>query len=171
MNGPEVLLASMKFNHQMTMAIASDCPAEMLAKKVAGSTINPAGAILVHAVTDEDLFIQGMMQGKPPIMKSGGWEAKTGISMPASPMQTPDWANGVTIDPATFLPYAQAVFAATEAYIGSLSDSDLDREVDGLQGKTRMGDFLAGIGVFHLGEHLGEIGAIKGIHGLKGLPF
>ena len=171
MNGAEILLASIKFNHQLTGAVCGDCTPETLAKPVGGSTINTAGTILAHAVLSEDFFVQAMMKHEPLIFASGGWAEKTGIPPTDRPMQTPEFASGVKLNMATFTPYMQAVFAATEAYIGGLSDADLDQEVDGLQGKTKLGLFLAGIGVFHLSEHLGEISALKGVHGLKGLPF
>ncbi len=171
MNGPDILLATIKFNHQLTGAVCGDCTADLMAKSVDGGTINTAGAILAHAVVSEDFFIQVMMKGQPLLFKSGGWEAKTGIAAPDRPMQTPEWSGALKLDPATFLPYMQAAFAATEEYVGGLSESDLDREIDGIQGKTKLGSFLAGIGAFHLAEHLGEISALKGVHGAKGLPF
>jgi hypothetical protein len=34
-----------------------------------------------------------------------------------------------------------------------------------------MFEFLATLGLYHLGEHSGEIAAIKGVQDMKGLPF
>jgi DinB superfamily len=171
MNGVEVLLASIKFTHGFAATVVGDCTPETLSKRVAGGNVNAIGAILAHAVGSEDFFVQRMMKNEPLIFVSGGWGAKTGINLPDQPQQSPDWTDGVKVDWATFMPYAQAVFASTESYIAGLSESDLDRVIEAPFGKQPLGAFLASIGTFHFTEHLGEIAALKGVQGLKGLPF
>ena len=169
MNGPAVLSASLGFAHQLTFAVVGDCTPETLARRGEG-TVESAGAILAHAIMSEDYFIQAMMQSKPLLYTSGGFDASLNLGTDR-PVQTPEWAAKIKLDMATFTPYMQAVFAATDAYVAGLSEADLDREVQGPTGKQGLGTFLAGIGVFHLTEHLGEIAALKGVQGLKGLPF
>ena len=170
MNGTSVLASSLGFAHQLTSAVVGDCSPETLARRVDG-TIESAGSILAHAVISEDFFIQSMMQGEPLLYKSGGFASSLNLGDIERPVQTPEWAATIKLDMSTFTPYMQAVFAATDAFVAGLSETDLDREVQGPTGKQPIGAFLAGIGVFHLSEHLCEIAAIKGVQGLKGLPF
>ena len=172
MNGVEVLKAAIGMAHQSVGMVCGDCNSSAFDYKGDGSTINQPGAILAHAVFAEDLFVQGMMQGKQPLYVSDGWQAKTGVPFPPTPAQTPEWAATVHVDMATFNPYVEAVFAATDAYLDSLTDADLDRVLEGGFGAgAKVGAFLAGIGTFHLSQHMGEIAALKGVQGLKGLPF
>jgi hypothetical protein len=170
LNGNQVLAASIGFAHQLTLAIVGDCTAETLAKKVDG-TVEPAGALLAHAIITEDYFIQTRLQGKDLLYRTGGFDAQLGIEVGEGPRLSTEWATTLKLDMATFTPYLQAVYAATDAYVSGLSDADLDREVDGPFGKQGVGAFIAGLVTFHLTEHLGEIAAIKGVQGLKGLPF
>jgi hypothetical protein len=36
---------------------------------------------------------------------------------------------------------------------------------------VQVSTFLGGLGLVHLSAHAGEIAALKGVHGVKGLPF
>jgi hypothetical protein len=72
----------------------------------------------------------------------------------------------------SFREYAKAVYAATDAYVASLGPADLERKVDtGFVGEQTVGYVLGNICVGHVAEHNGEIAALKGVQGLKGLPF
>ena len=170
MNGNKILAASIGIGHQLTLAVVSDCTPETLAKKV--GNIETAGSVLAHAIITEDFFIQKKLQDKELLYQTGGFAPKIGISLgDAGPQLSEAFAQSVKMDMATFMPYLQAVFAATDAYVAGLSEADLDREIDGPFGKQGVGEFIAGLVAFHLSEHLGEIAAIKGVQGLKGLPF
>ena len=57
-------------------------------------------------------------------------------------------------------------------YVSSLGPADLERKVDtGFVGEQTVGYVLGNICVGHVAEHNGEIAALKGVQGLKGLPF
>jgi hypothetical protein len=72
----------------------------------------------------------------------------------------------------SFREYATAVYAATDAYVSSLGPADLERKVDtGFVGEQTVVFVLGNIVTWHVAEHNGEIGALKGAQGLKGLPF
>ena len=70
-----------------------------------------------------------------------------------------------------FLKYAEKVFGATEAYLETLKDAELDR-VEEFQhlGKRSVGSVIGGIILSHGAGHLGEIWYVKGLQGLKGSP-
>jgi hypothetical protein len=72
----------------------------------------------------------------------------------------------------SFREYAKAVYAATDAYVAGLGPADLERKVDtGFVGEQTVGFVVGNILVWHVAEHNGEIAALKGAQGLKGLPF
>ena len=127
---------------------------------------------MAHAIFAEDSVLHGIFQGKPPLATSA-FAGKTGISEP-SMMNSPEWVKTVRVDLNQFRDYSKAVAAATDQYIASLKDADLDRELDltewGL-GKVSLGWGLAVLLIGHLHDITGEISAIKGTQGLKGYPF
>lgn len=171
MNGVEVLSASFKFHHQMANTVIGDCTPEMLKRRVEGGNIGTAGATIVHAIFAEDMFVQTILKGEATLAHSGAWAQKTGVNFPEAPRQTDEWVESVALDVAKFMPYVMAVFASSEAYIDSLKDADLDREVEFFGRPQPLGQFLGTLGLYHLTEHMGEVAALKGVMGLKGLPF
>jgi len=71
-----------------------------------------------------------------------------------------------------FREYGKAVYTATDAYIAGLSDADLERKVDTrLIGEQTVAFVLGTFVAWHVANHCGEIAALKGVQGLKGLPF
>lgn len=138
---------------------------------------NPIGACYAHVAVAEDMVIQGMLRQAAPLSAST-WAGKTGLS---EPMPTPgpewgkyaEWARTVRVDLPALKQYAQAVYAATDQYLASLSDADLDRKID-LSG-VGMGEQTAGwvlglLVVNHIGTETGEISCLKGLQGAKGYP-
>lgn len=85
-------------------------------------------------------------------------------------------ARAYKCDLKALLEYGQAVFANTEAYLNTLQDADLDREVDlthmdpGMD-KMSLGEFLTQMLLGNNYAHTGEISALKGMLGNKGYPF
>jgi hypothetical protein len=67
--------------------------------------------------------------------------------------------------------YANAVYAATDEYLASISDADLDRVIDmGPAGTYPMGRLLT-ILMGNVAWHTGEIACVKGLQGAKGYPI
>ena len=84
----------------------------------------------------------------------------------------PEWARKVRLNLPMFREYAMVVYAATDAYIARLSDSDLARKVQtGFIGEQSVAFVISNILGWHIAEHTGEIAALKGVQGLKGLLF
>lgn len=135
-------------------------------------TANSVGAAYAHVVLAEDMVINIVLRGGPPMFGSD-WAGRTGISDP-SPFTTLDWSRNVRVDLPALGQYAQAVYASANEYVASVTPDDLDRMVDlssaGL-GERSVGWCLSALVIAHLHNLGGEISAIKGAQGLKGYPF
>jgi hypothetical protein len=112
----------------------------------------PAGPCYAHAVLSEDLIVNGALAGTRPLAFTT-WAGRTGLSdlpdLPvgsttglAMPVSRPlaehaswrAWSRRVQVDLPRLRQYAQAVYAATDAYLATLSDTALDparRELPG----------------------------------------
>lgn len=133
----------------------------------------PLGANYAHVIISEDFLVNGVIRGAAPLLAST-WEGRVGVS--EFPPQAPpwnDWANEVQVDLERLRGYGQAVYEATDNYLASLSDDDLDRSLDlsalGF-GQQTVGWFL-GILLFNVHTHTGEIACLKGLQGAQGYPF
>ncbi len=78
------------------------------------------------------------------------------------------------MDLAALAVFAQAVYAATDAYVSGLNDADLARPFDltplGL-GPQTVASALSIIALNHVGNMTGEISCLKGLQGARGYPF
>jgi len=133
-------------------------------------SINPISAILVHLLGGEDFFIQALIQGKPRCWDGGEWGQKIGIQAPPGPGH--GWeefkARRVCVEPV--LAYGKATQACTEAYLADLTEQELARPVNFGGRMVPVAEVLMTL-VVHIASHAGEIAAIKGMQGIKGLPF
>ena len=137
---------------------------------------NPIAGTYAHLVFSEDFFVQGFLKKTQPLFETT-FKDKTGASelQPTDwEVAYPKWLREVTIDTKKFRAYAQAVYATTEAYVATLSDEDLQKDVDmsafGM-GSRKVYDFIANMISGHAYPIMGEISVLKGIQGLKGYPF
>ncbi len=137
---------------------------------------NPLGATYVHVAVSEDGVIGGMLKGGPPLL-AAAWAGKVGVSelppMPGGEGLPPwdAWARKVQVDLPAVRAYAQAVYAATDAYLASLPDEALNQSLDlGPLGQYTLGSFLT-VMLFNVAWHTGEISSLKGLQGLRGYPF
>jgi hypothetical protein len=163
------LKEQMQALHGTLEAAIGDCPEESLTQKLPGSTINSIGAIYAHTILGEDGLLNGLIRGGTPVYFAGGWAQKVGLEMPQGSME-PDWT--VTLDINLFREYAAAVYNATDDYLATVSDTDLDRVVDaGFAPPMPVRSFVANILAWHVATHQGEISALKGVQGLNGLDL
>ena len=155
---------------QQTMA---DVRPEDLHRAVPGATLGSIGHIYAHVVHGEDALLHGMILGQPPLWVTGGFAERTGLA-PNQPGQ-PDptlYDRMAQLDPAVLQAYADATFAATDAYLAQAGEAEMDRIVEtGFMGPMPVAAILANVLVWHIIEHTGEIAALKGVFGQKGLPF
>lgn len=157
--------------------IVADVTTEDAHWKPAGTAL-PAGAIYGHLVIAIDGIVNGMLKGGPPLYVTS-FSGKTGLSeIPPGPDPAkggfPDWtgwARGVAVDLAALRKYADAVYAAADGYLATLSDADLARPLDlsalGL-GQVTFGFMLNNAVLGHTFSHGGEISCLKGLRGKRG---
>ena len=169
MQARDLLRDQFKTMHQFLDMTIADCTPEVVEKKDDAWTINKIGSLYAHIVLAEDMMVGGMGKGGDTVLKSDGWEEKLGVDS-ASARQDEALA-GLEIDLDVFREFAKAVGATTDEFLANASDEQLEKEIDGPTGKQPYITFLANIGVTHVAGHWGEIAALKGVQGLKGLPF
>jgi hypothetical protein len=130
-----------------------------------GGTANSAAKSHVHALTSMDFFINGAVQGKPLLWP----EVAAQHNLPANPMEIWGFDGPIPVDP--IKEYAANLQAGVLAHIGSLSDADFDREVETQFFGKKSVAFLVSLAGMHAVGHAGDMAAVKGMQGLKGLPF
>jgi hypothetical protein len=163
------LQEQMQALHGTLEAAIRDCPADALTRKLPGSTINSIGAIYAHTIFSEDGILNVLIRGGTPVYFAGGWAPKVGLDMPKGGME-PDWA--VTLDVDLFRQYATAVYEATDEYLATVSDAELDRVVDpGFAPPMPVRSLVANLLAWHAATHQGEISALKGVQGFNGLDL
>jgi hypothetical protein len=88
----------------------------------------PVGACYAQVVVHEDLSVNSVLAAGAPLAIST-WAGRTGLNeLPplARPADWHAWASRVRLNLAEVRLYAQAVYAATDAYLAALSDDALD---------------------------------------------
>jgi hypothetical protein len=106
------LREQMEALHGTLEAAVRDCPADAVARKLPGSTINSIGAIYAHTIFGEDGLLNGLVRGGKPVYFDGGWASKVGLDMPQGGME-PGWSVRST---STSRQYAAAVYKAATVY-------------------------------------------------------
>lgn len=172
MNSIQLLTTQLKSAHELLETTISGVD-ETSAHFTAIGKAMPLGAAYAHAVISEDMILCQMLTHTTPLADNN---AETGLSIPMPTMDKwkthEQWYQTVKVDLAKLRVFAQKVYEATEKYISTLKESDLDEEIDipGMGIRTRahiISDFI----IMHLASLAGEISAIKGVQGLKGYPF
>jgi hypothetical protein len=132
-------------------------------------TANLIGLTVLHMLSGEDYFIS-LISGRTQLWKSQGWNEKFNIATP--PDYGEDWSVylGATLSVDKLLAYRDAVRSETLAYLDRLTADELDRTVKLFTDKDPVADVLVLI-VSHMLGHTGEIAALKGVQGIKGLPY
>lgn len=145
--------------------------------KLPGGKALPLGSLVAHLVFSEDVIVNGMMLGITPLYKTA-WKGKTGASVPMPAMDEKwsgaheEWSRTVKVNFPELLKYMKAVFSATEYYVSTLKQKELEKEIDlGSWGKKQVVNLLTGFVIAHTNNLTGEISAIKGVNGTKGYPF
>lgn len=171
----EILLNQLKAAHQ-TLELTMVDVTDEVAQYMPPGTANPIAGTYAHLVFSEDMFMHNFLKKTKPLMETT-FKDKTGASevQPAEwKVAYPKWLKEVKLDMKEFREYANAVFADTEEYVASLSEKDLEKDVDmsafGM-GERKTYDFIANLITGHVYPIMGEISVLKGIQGLKGFPF
>jgi DinB superfamily len=170
-----ILVEQLKAVHdalEQTMEGVTDEVAQFMPPEKA----NPIAGTYAHLVFSEDLFLHNFLTKTQPLLETT-FKEKTGASE-THPMEWqvayPKWLKEVKVDVVQFRTYAKAVFAESEEYVATLTDEDLEKDVDmsafGM-GDKKVYDFIANLISGHAYSIMGEVSVLKGIQGLKGYPF
>ncbi len=173
--GVEILLTQLKAVHG-ALGQTMNGVTEEVAHYMPPGKANPIAGTYAHLVFSEDMFVHNFLKKTKPLMDTT-YKGNTGASE-VHPMEWevayPKWLKEVKLDMKQFDKYAKAVFSETEKYVATLTDKDLEKDIDlsmmGM-GKKKMYDFIANLISGHAYPIMGEISALKGIQGLKGYPF
>lgn len=166
----DVIADSLAAHHRFLADTVADCSLATLQKRLPGSSIGSIVAIYAHVVYSEDSMVTQVFQRRPTLFEADGWGEKLGIQMPERGRRTADWAPAYDLE--AFRQYADAVREQAQAYVRALADTDMERRMPaGPLGELPLAVMLNNLLVGHLAEHWGEIAALKGALGLKGLSF
>jgi hypothetical protein len=171
MHAIALLREQLKSAHSLLVETLDEVTTEQ-AKWAPPGSAHPIVAIFAHGIYAEDYAINELLRGERPLY-ADGFEGRTGIGDP-SPYISAEWARGLAFDREQALSYAAAVAAATDDYLATLNDDDLDREIDLTAsgwGKWPLHFMINGWVIAHLNNMTGEISCLKGLQGLKGYPF
>ncbi len=137
-----------------------------------GGRAHPIGSLYAHVVVFEDSMINNVLQGEEPLHATA-FAGKTGMEDPQTAYSmTLEWAQNVRVEMGAMREYAQAVYAKTDAYLESLTEEDLERDIDlGAYGTWKLASLLLAFVFGHTRDIMGEVSALKGVKGLQGYPF
>lgn len=170
-----ILLDQLKETHKYMVETMDGVTNEIAAFQPDGKA-NPIAGTYAHLTQSEDFFTHMLLQGKEPLFLTT-WKDKTGAdSLQPTEWETayPKWLREVKADIPQMNTYYKAVCEASEAYVASLEDADLEKDVDlsmfGM-GKRSVASAIGGMIIMHSNNIMGEIAVLKGIQDLKGYPF
>lgn len=176
MSQVSLLREQVKQAHQFLEGTMNDVTAEQSHWAPPGKA-NPLGATYAHVVMGEDAFVNAALKRATPLAAST-WAGKVGVSElpppPFPPKPWDQWARQVRVNLEALRQYAQAVHAATDEFLASLTEDDLGRPIDlsGVGLGTRTLAWVISNGVLgHTFSHWGEIACLKGLQGAKGYPL
>lgn len=120
-----------------------------------------------HGARIEELFIQQIFQGKPSEWDTGGWAEKTGLPAKGfgTGQSTEDAANVHITDLDAFKAYQAKVGELAFAFLDSLDEEGLKREVKLGEKTEQIGESINLHMVIHLNGHRGEINLLRGMMG------
>ncbi|MBI3486304.1 DinB family protein [Candidatus Daviesbacteria bacterium] len=172
MNAVTLLREQLKSAHETQEATMADVT-EQSAHFADTNKALPVGGAYAHSIISEDVVVATMFAHTTPLSTDN---SLTGLSEPMPSMSDWDkheaWYKTVKVDLTKLKEFAQKVYLATDDYLASLKDEDLDQEIDmpGM-GKHSLAFFITNIVILHIANLTGEISSVKGLQGLKGYPF
>ena len=137
---------------------------DQAAWRMTGSMANTIGATFMHVYHSEDQVVQTALE-TPTVFEAEGWRERLGYD------HSGVWTFAGKHDLGLLLEYAEVVSAATKAYLSSLEPGALEQEIDTPRGRQPRVSRLSVYLVSHKFQHTGEIAALLGCQGAKGLPF
>lgn len=128
-------------------------------------TCNSVAKSHVHALSSGDFFVLQLVKGGPMVWPE--FALKHGL--PGNPQEIFGYAGDLSVE--TVKEYGAQVQKAVLDYVATLSEADMDREIETqFFGKQSVG-WLLQLLAMHSAGHAGDMSSVKGMQGLKGLPF
>lgn len=166
-----VLINRLKMAWQTIDFTVADLSDEQLHHHPEGAQIGTPASIYLHHAWLEDMVVNQMLLGKETVYDSQGWAEKMPQAAVHRGASTFEWAFEVHLPAAsTAIEYAAAVRVVVTEYIAGLSDEDLDKLVPSFTGEIPLADLLSYF-IWDVANHTGELAAMRGLSGMKGLPF
>jgi hypothetical protein len=140
----------------------------------AGDRGHPIAFILWHAVRTEDNVINFVIQHKPTVWIAEGWNEKFGLHKAAQGTgMSLEEAQNLRISPlGDWRAYQSDVWKATDEFLANLSDDALTELVTIKPvGEMPVQAAIGNMCLTHGFMHLGEIQHLRGLQGLKGMPW
>jgi uncharacterized damage-inducible protein DinB len=137
---------------------------DQAAWRLPGSLANTIGATFMHIYYSEDELVQGL-QSSESLFKEHGWHDRLGYNHESV------WTFSGPHDLSLLQEYADTVFAATSSYLAQATPETLAEMIETSRGPQSRAMRLASYIVTHKSSHTGEIAALLGCQGAKGLPF
>jgi hypothetical protein len=132
-------------------------------------TANPIGLTALHMISSMDYFLS-VLTGKPRLWDAQGWKGQFNLAEP--PGYGDDWSTfrhgTVTVE--GLKSYQVVVRVELDFYLQALTPEELDRRVKFFSDSDPVAAVVALL-FGHWMLHAGEIAALKGVYGTKGLPF
>ena len=153
--------------------------------------MNSVAWLIWHITRCEDVTINTVARGVPQVLAAGGWRAKPGLDDPRigtgmTHAEVEALSKAVDLD--ALLGYRREVLAQTAAWVAEVDEAYLDRQFDVRErlkdvepivgGDAQwlydawakpVGFFLGYSAIGHVYTHIGEIQAIRGLLGVRGL--
>lgn len=172
MNGIDALKSAFDGAHMWYQGTVADVTAQQTNVLPPG-VAHPIGELMAHILQCEDVMINQVILGKPPLWEQEGWNRKVGGDLVVDHDATT--ARAYQCDLPMMSAYGQAVFASTQAFLERLKEGDLDRELElvslGFPTNMTVGVFLTQMLLGNTYAHTGEISCLKGTLGKKGYAF
>jgi hypothetical protein len=132
-------------------------------------TANPIGLTALHMLASEDKFI-ALLRGKERLWQIQNWSGTFNLAEP--PGFGGDWTllRHATLTVEHLLAYQVVVRVETDFYLDALTPEALEFPVKLFTEHDKAADVLALL-ISHTLVHAGELAALKGVNGVKGLPF
>lgn len=167
MHATTFIVGQMEQAFGLASVVTNDMTDDQYNAQPGGNANSPAKSH-VHALTSMDFFVNLVIRGGS--FTDLAWTAFAPThGLPANPMEI--WGFSGTVPLAAMKGYADTVKQDVLDYIATLNDADLDREIETQFFGKKSTAWILQLGIVHLAGHAGDIAAVKGVQGLKGLPF
>jgi hypothetical protein len=168
MDGEVYLKKQIKSMRWIQDAVIKSLVDEQLLEKPPG-TVSPIGVIWLHMINGEDNFVS-TITGEESLWKSDGWDERFGLVK--APNMGGDWSGfqetNLNVD--TLRAYTEAVRDRTQTCLDNTTKDTLDETVKFYSDNDPKGNVWVLL-VTHTLIHCGEIAALIGVQGGKGLPI